>query len=144
MMLPFLSLLSITRELYTLSKLQHPNVLQLIGARAHPPGYTLVLPRLLIGSASRAVHELHWYPTAAAVLKASYQLASALSYVHSHWLVHRDIKLSNVFLTDVRPDVDSLCAFVAKLLAIMFVMHQLIVPKPFPFRAAAGTCCQAV
>ena len=89
------------RELSHLAELRHPNIVPLLAARAHPPDYSLVFPRFRIGSISRAVHELHWLPLASAVLKHASEIASALHHMHSRRLLHRDIKLDNVFLSDV-------------------------------------------
>jgi serine/threonine protein kinase len=82
-------------ELTTLAGLQHPNIIPLLGARALPPNYFLVMP-LALGSLHDRLYKDGWKPSQHQLLKVSYDLASALAHLHAQGLVHRDIKPSNV------------------------------------------------
>ncbi|PNG99204.1 Protein kinase and PP2C-like domain-containing protein, partial [Tetrabaena socialis] len=50
-------------ELTILSSLNHPAVVPLLGARAMPPDYMLVLPLAGGGNLRNALHERGWRPS---------------------------------------------------------------------------------
>jgi serine/threonine protein kinase len=82
-------------ELATLSQLQHPHVMPVLGARALPPDYFLVMP-LARSSLHAMLYQQGWRPSLHTVLHIALQLSDALAYIHAQGMVHRDIKPSNV------------------------------------------------
>ncbi|QRV94765.1 kinase domain protein [Ceratobasidium sp. AG-Ba] len=84
------------REIYTWSRLSHPNVLRLLG---------LVEYRGQIGMLSLwmdrgAIRDYLAQNTSADRLKLCAQITDGLSYLHEHGVVHGDLKGDNVLISD--------------------------------------------
>lgn len=86
------------RELATLASLApHPNIVPLLGARALPPDYLLVMP-LAAATLHSKLYQLGWRPSTLELLHLAVQAAEGLAAVHAKGLVHRDIKPSNMLV----------------------------------------------
>eukprot|EP00878_Enallax_costatus_P026993 GHUV01029011.1.p1 GENE.GHUV01029011.1~~GHUV01029011.1.p1 ORF type:complete len:241 (+),score=57.60 GHUV01029011.1:242-964(+) len=86
------------RELSILATLApHPNIVPLLGARALPPDYLLIMP-LAATTLHSKLYQLGWRPNTLELLQLALQAAEGLAAVHEKGLVHRDIKPSNVLL----------------------------------------------
>jgi serine/threonine protein kinase len=87
-------------ELRVLSKLQHPNIVSIVSACTKPPHYCMTMPLCAQGSIADAIYvhkkSFTWAQKQCIIL----QLAEALNYVHSHSILHRDIKSQNILLKD--------------------------------------------
>jgi len=89
------------QEVDLLSRVQHPNVVRLIGARLLPPEYLLVLGL----EATSAGHELYssgWRPGWPGALALGSQIAAALAHLHAAGIIHRDLKPANILLSGDR------------------------------------------
>ncbi|EDQ92983.1 uncharacterized protein MONBRDRAFT_2266, partial [Monosiga brevicollis MX1] len=87
------------RELQTLSTLEHPNIVKLIGASSLSDQVILLTEFCNAGSLFRALHdmqevvyEMPW------VCRISREVASGMAYLHSQHILHRDLKSQNVLL----------------------------------------------
>ncbi|KAG2493753.1 hypothetical protein HYH03_007975 [Edaphochlamys debaryana] len=88
------------RELAILHRIHHPSVIPLLGARALPPDYLLVLPLAAGGSLRSALHEAGWRPAWSQVVGMALQMAAGMEAVHAAGVLHRDIKPANVLLLE--------------------------------------------
>lgn len=101
-----------------LSKIKHPNICQIFGVMEGPP-LCYVLEYCLGGDLFKALHSRKKGTDKLIPLGRQCQLsvacdvASAIAYMHSEDMIHRDIKSPNVLLT--QPIVDTGCNPPAKL-----------------------------
>lgn len=85
------------REIETLSKLDHPNIVRFIEAGFEDGHYFYAMEYvegLTLDQILDEQHRLLW----ADVLSIALQVAPALRHVHDHGIIHRDIKPSNLIL----------------------------------------------
>ncbi|XP_051137046.1 probable receptor-like protein kinase At1g80640 isoform X2 [Andrographis paniculata] len=90
-------------EVEILSKIQHPNIIRLLGYSAHSESRLLVYELMQQGSLEAQLHDhtkglaLTWYSR----LKIALDTARGLEYLHNHChppVIHRDLKSSNILL----------------------------------------------
>jgi serine/threonine protein kinase len=87
------------RELRILASLAgHPNIVPLLGARALPPDYLMVMP-LAATTLHGKMYQLGWRPNTVELLHLALQAAEGLAAVHAKGMVHRDLKPSNMLLS---------------------------------------------
>ncbi|MBA3500318.1 MAG: serine/threonine protein kinase, partial [Deltaproteobacteria bacterium] len=92
------------REVLTLGRLKHPNIIQIIDAGRTPAGALYLGMEYVAGpDLQTAINKNGPYPVADAIAILS-QLASALAYAHEVGVVHRDLKPPNVILADGDPE----------------------------------------
>lgn len=75
-------------ELSLMATLRHPHIMPVLGARALPPSYLMVMP-LAASNLHLKLYEQGWQPGWGELLSIGAAMASALEYVHSHGIVHR-------------------------------------------------------
>ena len=88
-------------EMSLLSKLEHPNILEYKEAWVES-GHTINIVTQYCSRGDLLTLLRKWRgppPDEAFVVEVLVQLTAALSYVHGHDVLHRDVKSSNVFLT---------------------------------------------
>ncbi|EDQ91951.1 uncharacterized protein MONBRDRAFT_36063, partial [Monosiga brevicollis MX1] len=90
------------RELRAMRQLVHPHIIPVLGAlvdvhSGHPSAY-LVQPWCTQGDLQQWLGKARHIATSTVVAGLMTQLRTALAFMHSKGLVHRDIKLSNVML----------------------------------------------
>jgi serine/threonine protein kinase len=87
------------RELRILASLAgHPNIVPVLGARALPPDYLMVMP-LASTTLHGKMYQLGWRPNTVELLHLALQAAEGLAAVHAQGMVHRDLKPSNMLLS---------------------------------------------
>jgi serine/threonine protein kinase len=85
------------REASALSKLTHPNIVPIIDYGEHQGSPFLVMPFIRGGTLKRfAGHPIPWNNAVRLVLP----IARALAYAHQNNIIHRDVKPSNILLTE--------------------------------------------
>ncbi|EDQ87735.1 uncharacterized protein MONBRDRAFT_33093 [Monosiga brevicollis MX1] len=90
------------RELRAMRQLEHPHIIPVLGALmdmrdGHPSAY-LVQPWCTQGDLQQWLGKARHLATSTVIAGLMNQLRTALAFMHSKGLVHRDVKLSNVML----------------------------------------------
>ncbi|CAF1111508.1 unnamed protein product [Rotaria sordida] len=89
----------IENELSILRRVKHPNIIKLVEEFQNELKYFLVLEYVSNGDLLTAVTTMNKYSEHDVALMLS-QIASALKYLHSLQIVHRDVKLENVLMAN--------------------------------------------
>ena len=88
-------LASVCREVEVLRRLRHPHIVEFYGACTKPPHWCLVMEYAEGGTLSNLLHGPNALPDAGLpmlqLLQLSTEIASALDYLHSARIVHRDL-----------------------------------------------------
>ncbi|HVM18569.1 MAG TPA: protein kinase [Egibacteraceae bacterium] len=85
-------------EIRMTARVNHPNIVRLFDAGEHDGSPFLVLERVTGGTLAAVMAEGPMDPQRAAAIGE--QVASALSHSHAAGIVHRDVKPTNILLTD--------------------------------------------
>ncbi|EDQ84314.1 uncharacterized protein MONBRDRAFT_30380 [Monosiga brevicollis MX1] len=90
------------RELRAMRQLKHPHIIPVLGAlvdvhSGHPSAY-LVQPWCAQGDLQQWLSKARHMATSTVISNLMNQLRTALAFMHSKGLVHRDVKLSNIML----------------------------------------------
>ena len=105
-------LIRFDRDAKTLAQLSHPNIVRILdyGSKEHTP--YLVMDYLPGGTLKSKIKQPWPWKEAATILAP---IAHALDYAHKHKIIHRDVKPSNILMTDT--GIPMLCDFgIAKLI----------------------------
>ncbi|HEY6723907.1 MAG TPA: serine/threonine-protein kinase [Polyangiaceae bacterium] len=86
------------REAQALSKIKHPHIVDVLDAGMTRTGQVYLVTELVEGRALDGVLAARGRLEPKKALELALQLASALSAVHEHGIIHRDIKPHNVLL----------------------------------------------
>lgn len=86
------------RELDALCQCRHPHVLEILGRSLSGPEQLIVMPLMEGGCLSSALPSMTWAVRA----ECFGQVVTAVSFLHSKKMVHRDIKSSNILLDRMR------------------------------------------
>ncbi|CAO2179638.1 unnamed protein product [Urochloa humidicola] len=91
-------------QLQLLCELDHPGLVKLIAAHAHPPNYLMFFDFFEPPNLADKIHVDEWSPSVQQVVAIASDLAKALQYLHILGVVHRDIKPANILLDkDLHP-----------------------------------------
>ena len=102
-----LPLQTVVREVEILRSLNHPNIVQLYGY-AESSKSVFILTELLSGGEvfHKLMQESDQRFTETDAIKVSRGVASALAYLHSNHIMHRDVKPENVVYASNEPGAD--------------------------------------
>lgn len=92
------SIVQFAREMYALSRLRHPGIVQLFGVCIDRSDRMFLISEFCPMTLSRAVMAApsRWDNNKRA--DVAIQIAATMAHVHSHGLLHRDLKPANVLL----------------------------------------------
>lgn len=94
------------REIEILKLCQHPNVIRLLDTFENPDYIYIVMELLRGGDLYEYISKKQFRLPESRVRNIIHSLATALYYLHSYGIVHRDIKLDNVLIVDESDDSD--------------------------------------
>lgn len=89
---------AILHEINMLSKLEHPNIVKLIGACSVGQNLCLCTEFSDIGSLASFIHVDKQMYSLGAVYRWGTEIAVALEFIHSKQILHRDLKSANVLI----------------------------------------------
>ena len=101
------SLALLNREINTMSKLRHPNLLLFIGAVLdHPSGHPLIITEIMDTSLRQAYEKGQLTDNKGIKLYVLRDTAAGLNYLHCHpdEIIHRDVSSANVLLESRGPN----------------------------------------
>ena len=88
------------REIEVLKMCQHPNIIKLIDLFENSDYYYIVLEYMEGKDFFDYLKLRHFKISEDRAKELIYQIALAIKYLHSYGIVHRDIKLENVLMSD--------------------------------------------
>jgi serine/threonine protein kinase len=84
-------------EIATLSRLDHPNVVKLVGACRSPPAFCVITEYLPGGSLRAFMRKQGHKPLPLEkIVSVGLDIANGMGYLHSEGVVHRDVKPENI------------------------------------------------
>ncbi len=86
------------REARVVAKLEHPNIVPVYDYADHN-GQSYLVMKFIEGETLKAKLDRQW-PEKAEILRIIKSVGSALTYAHAKGILHRDVKPSNILLTD--------------------------------------------
>jgi serine/threonine protein kinase len=81
-----------------LSKYRHPGIVLLLGAITSPPTLCIVMEYIKNGTLYQVLHQKKVDLNDKLKAKIAKQIISVIRYLHSHGVVHRDIKPHNMLI----------------------------------------------
>ncbi|KAK3110030.1 hypothetical protein LTR53_016108 [Teratosphaeriaceae sp. CCFEE 6253] len=99
---------SLKREVEMLKSISHPSLVHLKACEYQPTRALLVLTYCPGGDLFELASQKRDLLTPRLVQRMFAELVSAVRYLHSHWIVHRDIKLENVLVNLPQADLTAI------------------------------------
>ena len=96
----YLEVLQQRREIEVLKICQHPNIINLVDLFENSDHYFIVLDYMAGNDLFDYLFQRNFNLGEERVCEIVYQMALGLKYLHSYGIVHRDLKLENVMMTD--------------------------------------------
>ena len=90
--------LSIENEIDVLKSLSHPNIMKIYEFYSNEESYFLVNEYIKYGELSKRIKQTFSELQISVII---FQILKGLSYIHSHNIIHRDIKLENIMINDI-------------------------------------------
>jgi serine/threonine protein kinase len=88
------------REIEVLKMSQHPNIVGLIDLFENSEFYYIVLEYMQGGDLFDYIQARNFKLTEQRVKELAFQIGLAIKYLHNYGIVHRDLKLENVMMSD--------------------------------------------
>ncbi len=95
---------ALEREILLLKTLEHPNIVQYLGCQRSNRKLNIFLELITGGTITQVIRKFEGGFDEALTRRYTYQLLSGLNYLHSHRILHLDVKGSNLLLD---PESDS-------------------------------------
>ena len=92
------------REIEVLKLCQHPNIIRLLDVFENPEYIYIVLEHMAGGDLFNYLEKREFKITEDKARQIAHMIASALYYLHSYGIVHRDLKLENILMVDTSND----------------------------------------
>ena len=92
------------REIEVLKICQHPNIIRLLDVFENPEYIYIILEYMAGGDLFSYLERKDFKITEDRARSMAHQIASALYYLHSFGIVHRDLKLENILMADKTDD----------------------------------------
>eukprot|EP00002_Diphylleia_rotans_P014085 TRINITY_DN2741_c0_g1_i1.p1 TRINITY_DN2741_c0_g1~~TRINITY_DN2741_c0_g1_i1.p1 ORF type:complete len:840 (+),score=152.61 TRINITY_DN2741_c0_g1_i1:47-2566(+) len=92
------SLQLLSNEIYMLSMIKHPNVLQLHGACTASPHLILVVDLISKGNLSSLIYDQNLRLTKDLQISILWGVANGIFYLHQRSIVHRDLRCANILI----------------------------------------------
>jgi serine/threonine protein kinase len=110
-------------EIDLLSRLQHKNIVKYYGLVKTPESLEILLEYCIGGSIAKML-DIYKSLSESIIRKYTYQILEGLEYLHSHNIIHRDIKGANILV-----DRDGICKLTdfggAKVMEEEIDLHRL-------------------
>ena len=90
--------LTIKNEIEVLKSLSHPNIMKIYEFYSNEESYFLVNEYIKYGELSNKIKQTFSELQISVII---FQILKGLSYIHSHNIIHRDIKLENIMISDI-------------------------------------------
>ncbi|EDV26942.1 uncharacterized protein TRIADDRAFT_1653, partial [Trichoplax adhaerens] len=87
-------------DIKPLRKLQHPNIIRFLGVCVTAPCYCIIMEYCSNGALYDLIHQRKRELVPTLIIKWAKELASGMNYLHSHKIIHRDLKSPNVLLSN--------------------------------------------
>ncbi|ETV79769.1 TKL/DRK protein kinase [Aphanomyces astaci] len=88
------------REIWVMSRLDHPNVLQLIGASLTSSCYVLIMEYMTNGSLYEYLRDTKNILPLQLILHCAQDIVRGMLHVHEHDILQRDLKTKNLLVSD--------------------------------------------
>ncbi len=89
---------SVIQEIQLLKKLQHPNIIKLLGVCAHESNIHALIEYMNGGDLSKTLLDMHLYLSWPTRMGLAKDIASGMSYLHMHCIIHRDLTSMNCLI----------------------------------------------
>ena len=90
--------LTIKNEIEVLKSLSHPNIMKIYEFYSNEESYFLVNEYIKYGELSKKIKQTFSELQISVII---FQILKGLNYIHSHNIIHRDIKLENIMISDI-------------------------------------------
>ena len=90
--------LTIKNEIEVLKSLSHPNIMKIYEFYSNEESYFLVNEYIKYGELSKKIKQTFSELQISLII---FQILKGLNYIHSHNIIHRDIKLENIMINDI-------------------------------------------